>query len=768
MSSIEAVNHLQIPLQELSDASNGFSDQNIIAKGGFGNVYKGESVKHGKIAIKMLDPGKGQGDHEFRTEISLLSLYKHENIASLIGFCNEDQKKILVYRYEGNGSLDKHLSNAGLTWVQRLQICLDAARGLQYLHDDVGADQRILHRDVKSANILLDENWKAKISDFGLCRVGPANKQTTFLISNACGTFGYIDPDFLNTGYLTQRSDVYSFGVVLFEVLSGRPTIVRKYKDNRVFLTNLIKTHWRRKTLDDIIYSDLQKQIKTASLLTFTTIAYQCLMSGNERPTMKKVVEQLQKALNNQITSSDSDDSGFAAHLQEQSGLSASSPQSTHVSSSQSWEYDVFISFRREDTRKTFIDHVYSNLAYQHIITYRDDHTISKEASATSSFIKGVQKSRIAIIFFTQSYASSSCCLDELAFIIKNSIERGQIVFPIFYDVKPSEVIKQTGLYGAAFERHELKYNNNKVQSWRDALSCAGVLAGCDCCERRNINMIYKICDKILARLSFDLSIFKASCETSANTYLIGMETRMQELKSLLEVGSGGVYMVGICGMWGSGKSTLASSVYDEISHEFEGSCFVKNVRARSRMHGLKTLQEEILSNVLKSKVTLTNLEQGKYMMETRLRKNSVLIVLDDVHHTDHLKMLAGSQNWFGSGSRVIFTTRNRYLLNDHNFSRHNVRMLDDTEAIEVFSWHAFGKREPLQGFEKDSLYIVSKCGGHPSALKNLGSFLNGKRESVLLRILKRLEGIPVDEILKKFKIRDDGVDRNIFDRLLD
>ncbi|KAD2804144.1 hypothetical protein E3N88_37521 [Mikania micrantha] len=158
-------------------------------------------------------------------------------------------------------------------------------------------------------------------------------------------------------------------------------------------------------------------------------------------------------------------------------------------------------------------------------------------------------------------------------------------------------------------------------------------------------------------------------------------------------------------------------------------------------MHGLKTLQEEILSNVLKSEVTFTNLEQGTYMMETRLCQNSVLIVLDDVHHTDHLKMLAGSPNWFGKGSRVIFTTRNRYLLNYRNVLTHNVRMLDDTEAIEVFCWHAFGKREPLQGFEKDSLYIVSKCGGHPSALKNLGSFLNGKRESVFLRILDRLKG---------------------------
>ncbi|KAJ0537611.1 putative protein kinase RLK-Pelle-CrRLK1L-1 family [Helianthus annuus] len=303
MSSIEEVKHLQIPLKMLSKATNAFSDQNIIAKGGFGKVYKGVSVKHGNIAIKMLDPTQGQGDHEFKTEIALLSVYKHENIVSLLGFCDEDGKKILVYKHESNGSLDRYLHSANLTWIQRLQICLDAARGLQYLHDDVGLQHRILHRDIKSSNILLDENWKAKVSDFGLSRVGPANMESTFVISNACGTSGYIDPEYLISGYLTQKSDVYSFGVVLFEVLCGRLTYVKTYHDERQYLTNLIRIHWGRKTLDEIIFSNIKKQMNGASLLTFSSIAYQCLMSGNERPTMKKVVEQLQKALDEQLVS---------------------------------------------------------------------------------------------------------------------------------------------------------------------------------------------------------------------------------------------------------------------------------------------------------------------------------------------------------------------------------------------------------------------------------------------------------------------------------
>lgn len=204
MSSIEEVENLQIPLHELSDATNAFSEQNIIAQGGFGKVYKGISLKHGNIAVKMLDPGLGQGDHEFKTEIALLSANKHKNIVSLLGFCDEDGKKILVYKYESKGSLDKHLNNTDLTWIQRLQICIDAASGLQYLHDHVEPQSRILHRDVKSSNILLNENWKAIISDFGLSKMGPANMQSTYLFSQVCGTLGYIDPDYLNTGFLTK------------------------------------------------------------------------------------------------------------------------------------------------------------------------------------------------------------------------------------------------------------------------------------------------------------------------------------------------------------------------------------------------------------------------------------------------------------------------------------------------------------------------------------------------------------------------------------
>ncbi|XP_076942635.1 putative serine/threonine-protein kinase PBL28 [Bidens hawaiensis] len=304
--SIENLKHLQIPLHDISLATNGFADQNLIAKGGFGKVYKGVSEKHGDIAIKRLDHGQGQGDHKFKTEVALLSKYKHRNIVSLLGFCDEDGEKILVYKYESNGSLDKHLENEYLTWIQRLHICLDVARGLKHVHDNNGSHHGIFHRDVKSSNILLDANWRAKISDFGLSRVNSANMQSRFVMSNVCGTPGYIDRDYYMNGYLTEKSDVYSFGVVLWEVLCGRHALVTMYKDQRRFLPLLARNHYKKGTLDMIIHSNLLGQMKTASLLMFSNIALQCLKNAEERPTMKQVVEQLEKVVHSQMISTTS------------------------------------------------------------------------------------------------------------------------------------------------------------------------------------------------------------------------------------------------------------------------------------------------------------------------------------------------------------------------------------------------------------------------------------------------------------------------------
>ncbi|KAJ0609053.1 putative protein kinase RLK-Pelle-DLSV family [Helianthus annuus] len=208
MFAIKEFKHLRIELRAIKLATNNFDDKNYVGKGGFGKVYKGELV-HSEVrtmvAIKRLDRAFGQGDTEFWKEIMMLSLYKHENIIPLVGFCDENDEKIIVYEYASNKSLDLYLSNTNLTWIQRLKICVGAARGLEYLHNLKGTQHRILHRDIKSSNILLDENWKAKISDFGLSKLGPANQEYTFLVSHAVGTVGYCDPLYAESGFLTKE-----------------------------------------------------------------------------------------------------------------------------------------------------------------------------------------------------------------------------------------------------------------------------------------------------------------------------------------------------------------------------------------------------------------------------------------------------------------------------------------------------------------------------------------------------------------------------------
>ncbi|KVH91631.1 hypothetical protein Ccrd_006343 [Cynara cardunculus var. scolymus] len=297
--------HLVIQLEEIKSATNNFGDDNLIGRGGFGKVYKG-TISHYKgksmAAFKRLDSTLGQGNSEFWKEITMLSRYTHENLVSLLGYCDEGGEKILVYEYASRGSLDRHLSDPALTWMQRLRICLGAARGLSYLHDPKGTQQRVLHRDIKSSNILLDENWNAKVSDLGLSRISPANQPHTIVISNMVGTLGYLDPMYLEMGLLTKESDVYSFGVVLFEVLCGR--LCFEFIDSRCrTLVRLWKNSYKEKKLDEIIFQDMLQQMNPTSLVTFSNIAYLCLHESLEgRPMMVHVVKELEIALERQVT----------------------------------------------------------------------------------------------------------------------------------------------------------------------------------------------------------------------------------------------------------------------------------------------------------------------------------------------------------------------------------------------------------------------------------------------------------------------------------
>ncbi|KAK1436822.1 hypothetical protein QVD17_02606 [Tagetes erecta] len=285
---------------EILTATQNFDESLVIGSGGFGKVHKGNLINGSSVvvaAIKRLDSMSNQGA---TAEVEMLSTLRHCNLVSFIGYCVHEKEKILVYEYMPNGTLDDHLHKyrTRLSWLQRLNICIGAGRGLRYLHDDTGIDSGVIHRDVKSSNILLHESWAAKISDFGLSKTCPKNQPSTHVNTHVKGSFGYLDPIYFITGILTRKSDVYAFGVVLLEVLCRKRALDRSlYGENRNLAT------WAQDSIKEgnlkyIIDSDLSSEISPKCLKEFTRIVERCLHHNpKQRPTMAGIVANLETVL---------------------------------------------------------------------------------------------------------------------------------------------------------------------------------------------------------------------------------------------------------------------------------------------------------------------------------------------------------------------------------------------------------------------------------------------------------------------------------------
>ncbi|PPS12362.1 hypothetical protein GOBAR_AA08281 [Gossypium barbadense] len=282
-------------LDEIKAATNNFHDDLVVGKGGFGKVYKGFMDEGEKIvAIKRLNPESSQGIREFLTEIEMLSQLRHVHLVSLIGYCNEKREMILVYDFMSNGTLSDHLYGTSfaydpLTWKQRLEICKGAATGLNYLHTEVR--HTVIHRDVKTNNILLDDKFTAKVSDFGLSKEDPKDEM---LITGIKGTRGYMDPEYARGHKLTEKSDVYAFGVVLFEVLCARKAVNTKLPEAQMSLAHWAKQCIADGTLYKVIDPYLIGKIAPECFKVFVEIAESCIADvGTDRPSMNDVMERL-------------------------------------------------------------------------------------------------------------------------------------------------------------------------------------------------------------------------------------------------------------------------------------------------------------------------------------------------------------------------------------------------------------------------------------------------------------------------------------------
>ncbi|KAM1027777.1 hypothetical protein FF1_040473 [Malus domestica] len=437
------------------------------------------------------------------------------------------------------------------------------------------------------------------------------------------------------------------------------------------------------------------------------------------------------------------------------------------ASSSDSSTYHVFLSFRGEDTRKTFTDHLYEAFVSAGLRTFRDDDELERGEDIKSELPIAIQHSRSSVIVFSKDYASSKWCLDELVMILERKKASKHVVIPVFYDIDPSEVRKQTGTFAKAFSRHQKNrsLSKDRVNGWRAALAEVADLAGMvlqnenDGHEAQFIKKIVKVIEAKLSRTPLSVA-----------PYLVGINSRVEEITLWLQDGSSDVGIFVICGIGGIGKTTIAQVVYNSNFSRFEGRSFLENIREISeRPNGLVQVQMQLLYDILGGReVKIHSISEGIIKIKDVISCKKVFLVLDDVDHTSQLDAILRMRDWFYPGSKIIITTRRAGLLKSQKAVKvHNVKTLNHVESLELFSWHAFGQDHPIDGYIELSERVVSNSGGLPLALQVLGSSLSGQNLDVWESALKKLEAIPNSDIVNKLRISYDSLqddhDKNLF-----
>ncbi|XP_059665019.1 disease resistance protein L6-like isoform X2 [Cornus florida] len=300
-------------------------------------------------------------------------------------------------------------------------------------------------------------------------------------------------------------------------------------------------------------------------------------------------------------------------------------------------DYEVFLSFRGEDTRKTFTDYLYRDLVEAVIHTYRDDNELRIGEKIGDELLKAIENSKVSIPVFPKDYASSKWCLLELTKMVKCKTTLGQTIKPIFYGIKPSDVRHQMGSYEKAFQEHEKKYDSATVEGWKKASREVAELKGWEVADRHQGELVKEVVSKVWGELKRNYSVV-------VNEWLVGIDDHVEKMMKLLSVNSNDARIVGIHGMGGIGKTTIAKVIYSQLSQHFDSCCFLPDVRETAQQHdGLVNLQNQLISKILKPGCAdIITMDEGINVNKDRFSEKKALVVVDDVDKEIHLHALVG------------------------------------------------------------------------------------------------------------------------------
>ncbi|XP_030475870.2 disease resistance protein RUN1-like [Syzygium oleosum] len=418
-------------------------------------------------------------------------------------------------------------------------------------------------------------------------------------------------------------------------------------------------------------------------------------------------------------------------------------------SESSGTDHEVFLNFRGPDTRQGFTDCLYNGMLDANIRVFFDEEQLHIGKEIGDELPTAIEKSKIYVPIFSKGYASSVWCLRELTHMVEctKSKPSEKEIMPIFYDVEPCDVKLKSQLYLGALDEHEEKFGPQTRGKWEDALRSVAKIKGWELKKQGYWKFIKLVIREIVIKLK--------TKDKYVTEHLVGMDDRVEAVLKLLDVDSGGMRFVLIHGMGGIGKTTLVKDVFNKLNSLFSHCCFLGNVRESSVSFGLINLQKQLLSNTLGSAFQdeINEVDDGIKVIARRLSNRKLFIILDDVADEEQLEKLAINHISFGSGSRVILTTRNRSIVEANKTLEYEVKPLDSIQSLELFNRHAFGRNPPPDDYVYLSRQIVYTTGGLPLALEVVGSLLRRQSKAVWIDVLDNLREIPHEKVQDKLKI---------------